>query len=276
MLSPTLQHAQHVAYAAQLHNQKEVGKEAMDKAIRHKDLYIEVLPEGYRVRGPSLMPRPTPRQALLAFSESPRTCYLFKIGYGPTRYRVGFKRGKEELWILFYEDPICDSPHALYSWPYRPGRRELAQVIRAHYRSNPFLPSIYGWREWYLADLQSYVLLSPIRRTPWPTAALQAHTWSNEPLVNGHEGVHAHRCPANWRINQDCWPKLPRLVTGIVERFGRAVLGRNGWRAEHVVIRELIARDRKIALALSMRYPSARVWWVDAPTNTLKEVPNGN
>jgi hypothetical protein len=246
-----------------------------ETAIRHKDLNIEALPEGYRVRGSQLLPRPTPKQALLAFAESPYTSDLFKIGYGPIRYRVGFRLGEEEIWVLCYETPLYDSPRALYNWPYRPGRRELAHIIRAHYRSNPFLPSIYGWREWYL-DRQSYILQSPMRRTPWPTAALQAHTWSNEPLVHEHEGVHAHRCPADWRINQDCWPQWPNSITGVVERFGRAVLGRNGWRAEHVVIRELIARDREIALALSMRYRSVRVWWVDAPTNTLKEVSNGD
>jgi hypothetical protein len=244
--------------------------------MRHKDLDIEVLPEGYRVRGARLMPRPTARQALLAFCESPHTSDLFKIGYGPIRYRLVFKQGKrEQMWILLYESPIHDSPRALYSWPFHPGRRELARIIRAHYRANPFLPSVYGWRKWYF-DTKTYVLKSPVMHTPWPTAALQAHTWSNEPLVHGYDGVHARRCPADWRSNEECWPEWAILVTGIVERYGRAVLGRNGWRSEHAVIRELIARDYKIALALSMRYTSVRVWCVDPRTNTLKEVSNGN
>jgi hypothetical protein len=48
-------------------------------------------------------------------------------------------------------------------------------------------------------------------------------------------------------------------VTGIVERFGRYVLGSEGWRAEWVVIRELQAPSVEIMLALMQRYPDVRV-----------------
>jgi hypothetical protein len=48
-------------------------------------------------------------------------------------------------------------------------------------------------------------------------------------------------------------------VHGIVERFGRYVLGTEGWRAEWCVIRELMAPDAKTALALMKRYPKVKV-----------------
>jgi hypothetical protein len=48
-------------------------------------------------------------------------------------------------------------------------------------------------------------------------------------------------------------------VHGIVERFGRYVLGIEGWRAEWVVIRELLAPDAHTALALIRSYPEVRV-----------------
>jgi hypothetical protein len=48
-------------------------------------------------------------------------------------------------------------------------------------------------------------------------------------------------------------------VHGVVERFGRYVLGAAGWRAEWVAIRELQAPDVETALALLRRYPDVRV-----------------
>jgi hypothetical protein len=48
-------------------------------------------------------------------------------------------------------------------------------------------------------------------------------------------------------------------VHGIVERFGRYEFGTEGWRAEWVVIRELMAPDTKTALALMRKYPDVRV-----------------
>ena len=48
-------------------------------------------------------------------------------------------------------------------------------------------------------------------------------------------------------------------VHGIVERFGRYVLGTEGWRAEWVVIRKLMAPNTKTALALMRKYPDVVV-----------------
>jgi hypothetical protein len=82
--------------------------------------------------------------------------------------------------------------------------------------------------------------------------------WSDSAAVHSAAGIHALRVPCDWRaVDARALPQVggPSNVHGIVERFGRYVLGTEGWRAEWVVIRELMAPDIKTALALMQRYP---------------------
>jgi hypothetical protein len=51
----------------------------------------------------------------------------------------------------------------------------------------------------------------------------------------------------------------PPVVTGIVERFGRYVLGTEGWRAEWVIVRKLCAPTPEIAEALGRVYPDVEI-----------------
>jgi hypothetical protein len=73
-------------------------------------------------------------------------------------------------------------------------------------------------------------------------------------------GWYARRLPRDWRRAD---PRATEIgyceVHGIVERLGRYVLGREGWRAEWVVIRELSAPDAQTALALMRRNPEAQI-----------------
>jgi hypothetical protein len=48
-------------------------------------------------------------------------------------------------------------------------------------------------------------------------------------------------------------------IHGIVERFGRYVLGTVGWQAEWVAIREQMAPGTETALKLMRRYPEVRI-----------------
>lgn len=48
-------------------------------------------------------------------------------------------------------------------------------------------------------------------------------------------------------------PRYPILT--LVERFGRFVLGSEGWRAEWVIIKEILAPDEATARALRRVYP---------------------
>jgi hypothetical protein len=51
----------------------------------------------------------------------------------------------------------------------------------------------------------------------------------------------------------------PPIVTGIVERYGRYVLGTEGWRAEWVIVRKLCAPTPEIAEALGRVYPDVEI-----------------
>ena len=99
-----------------------------------------------------------------------------------------------------------------------------------------------------------------MQRTEWHDTTLRAEEWSDSAAVRGFAGIHARRLPRDWRKADPLLTEIGRCdVHGIVERFGRFVLGTEGWRAEWVVIRELMAPDTKTALALMRKYPDVRV-----------------
>ena len=134
-------------------------------------------------------------------------------------------------------------------------RREAQQRAMA---VDPDAPDTLGWRAW---NCRGGLLLSPLRRTHWHDATLKAETWSDEQAVRGAAGIHARRMPKDWlRVDARWFPEIGRCdVHGVVERFGRYVLGTEGWRAEWVIIRELMAPDTNTALALMQRYPEAKI-----------------
>ena len=134
-------------------------------------------------------------------------------------------------------------------------RREAQQRAMA---VDPDAPDTLGWRAW---NCRGGLLLSPLRRTHWHDATLKAETWSDEQAVRGAAGIHARRMPKDWlRVDARWFPEVGRCdVHGVVERFGRYVLGKEGWRAEWVAIRELMAPDTNTALALMQRYPEAKI-----------------
>ena len=123
---------------------------------------------------------------------------------------------------------------------------------------DPDAPDTLGWRGW---NWQEGVLVSPLQHTPWHDATLKAEQWSDEEAVRGAAGIHARRMPKDWlRFAGKWFPEIGRCdVHGLVERFGRYVLGTEGWRAEWVMIRELMASDAETALALMQRYPEVKV-----------------
>ncbi len=52
-------------------------------------------------------------------------------------------------------------------------------------------------------------------------------------------------------------------VLGVVERFGKYVLGTEGWRAEWVIIRKLKAATTEIGLLLEQAYPDVEIYYAD-------------
>lgn len=136
-------------------------------------------------------------------------------------------------------------------------------------KPDPKVPDTMGWRAWVWESGQE-VLVSPHQGTGWPDAHLTAARWSEDDALRGSAGIHARRVPRHWKIVG--WPddhsssaldSNPMLVTGLVERFGRYVMGTEGWRAEQVVIRELMAPSTEIGLKLEQRYPDAIVHYPD-------------
>jgi hypothetical protein len=150
-------------------------------------------------------------------------------------------------------------------WQSRPTRKQIADAIRAYRATLPSrtMPDTLGWRVW---QWNGRTLVSPHQHTCWDTPELRAEHWSDESAVRGECGIHARRMPHNWRLAG--WPyRGPQegcvdagvIVTGVVERFGRYVLGAEGWRAEIAIIRELMAPDVPTMLALMRTYPDVKV-----------------
>lgn len=137
---------------------------------------------------------------------------------------------------------------------------------------DPELPNTLGYRAWVF-DFDSGLLRSPHTGTPWEEGELHCETWDETDVVRGVAGIHAHLPPYDWKdVLQPAYAaaSLPILgmnetriivptVTGIVERFGRYVLGTEGWRAEWVIIRKLHARSRAVAAALKLTYPDVEI-----------------
>lgn len=147
---------------------------------------------------------------------------------------------------------------------------------------DPSQPDTLGWRAWYWysADRVSEppLLISPHMHTPWRAPELHVEQpWDDQQILRGMSGIHARLMPRDWR--KAGWPMLsekegpqddlPFLVTGVVERFGRYVMGTTGWRAEWVVIRALMAKTTDIGLALESKYP-------DIPVYYREEEPHGH
>jgi len=131
-------------------------------------------------------------------------------------------------------------------------------------KPDPKQPDTLGWREWAWNDQQK-CLMSPSQGTLWPTAEHTAHHWSNEDAVRGHAGIHAMLVPRHWKILKEFEVSIGYggSITGIVERYGKYVMGTEGWRAEQVVIRELLAPSTEIGLELEQRYPDVIVHYSD-------------
>lgn len=143
-------------------------------------------------------------------------------------------------------------------------------------KPDPRQPDTLGWRAW-VWDPVDELLRSPHQGSLWLVSQFCADTWSDEGAVRGTVGLHARLVPKHWKIIG--WPDCdgssgldenPLLVTGIVERFGRYVLGTEGWRSEQVAIHELMAPSTEIGLKLEQKYPDVIVHY---PDQTEEEMP---
>lgn len=140
---------------------------------------------------------------------------------------------------------------------------------------DPAAPNTMGWR-WWVWNPERSLLMSPIQRAVWETPELRCETWDEDQIVRGVAGIHARLVPLQWTTAVS--DEVPQargwqsegigsvgtsfyapIITGLVERFGRFVLGTEGWRAEHVVIRKLYAPTTAIGLEIERAYPDVEV-----------------
>lgn len=186
----------------------------------------------------------------------------------PRKYGHYTAQWVHTAWRLSFPDQW---PPKVCEWPHRPTRKDIADAIRAHRASPAYAalpavdaPDTLGWRAWYW---ERGHLVSPYRHTPWETPECIADAWTDDGALRGTAGIHALRLPRNWlraRWEDSDWGKQHEItafviVTGVVERFRRYVLGTDGWRAEWVIIRELMAPDVRTMIALMRTYPEVRV-----------------
>lgn len=144
-------------------------------------------------------------------------------------------------------------------------RRTAIKARLAYAATDPSANPELGWRVWTW-DSEVEVLRSPVQKTTWHGVELRTDNWSDSAALRGVAGIHALRVPLDWRLAP--WPKsaigrVPNAVTGIVERFGQYVLGTEGWRAEWVIIRKLLAPSTALGLKLEQLYPEAEVCYED-------------
>lgn len=142
---------------------------------------------------------------------------------------------------------------------------------------NPHALDSLGWRVWHWED-KIKKLISPSWRAVWHTPELRVEKWSTSAAIRGVAGIHAARMPYDWRrasldgtelrIFAMMWnhktetvEMMPNAVTGICERFGKYVLGTEGWRAEWVIIRALKAPSTEVGLKLEQAYPDVEVYY---------------
>lgn len=129
---------------------------------------------------------------------------------------------------------------------------------------DPFVSDNMGWRGWNW-DTQEKRLVSPAYRAIWDGPELRTDKWCFEDTLRGVAGIHARRVPRDWKAALWGGHDAPEsTVTGLVERFGKFVLGELGWRAEWVIIRKLLAPTEEMGLLLEMTYPEVEVVYFDS------------
>lgn len=131
-------------------------------------------------------------------------------------------------------------------------------------------PNTLGWRAW-IWDPDQKMLRSIVQTNfYWESAELRVNNWDTSDVVRGTSGIHACLMPLNWEIADPRRTDMPftgcsynNVIVGVVERFGKFVLGTTGWRAEWVIIRKLLAPTQELGLLMEMAYPDVHVKYFD-------------
>lgn len=168
-------------------------------------------------------------------------------------------------WTLRRTDAIWHfgNQHQATCFFERPTRKQIAAAMR-QFRQVDSTPSnakstTLGWRTWTW-DAKEKCLKSPSQGTLWPDISLIATEYAQADAVRGRGGIHACRLPrGDWKLADKPHDMPYGIVVGVLERFGKFVVGKEGWRAEMVVIRELLVPNEATAQTLKRIYPEVKI-----------------
>lgn len=195
----------------------------------------------------------TKRECLLSYFKN------YGRQYGSPKCPYVLKRGVDGGWWVLYNHHSNEQAR----WLVRPNRKELADTLRrlrsTDSRASWKRPDTLGWRTfgWHPTK---HCLMSPVQKTLWTEPEMRVENWAEAAAVRGHAGIHACRLPrGDWRKAQ-CPHDMPVLpIVALVERFGKFVLGKEGWRAEWVFIKEIMVPDEATGRAVRRVYPEIPV-----------------
>lgn len=185
--------------------------------------------------------------------------------YGTYYLTRGWSQQEERAtgrWLLRKHE--SHGERTIAEWVVRPTRAALAKILRAERRRDPkpshARPDTLGWRGW-VWDTRNSCLKSPSQGTLWDNGPeLRVTDWNEGTGVRNHAGIHACRLPrGDWRQSATPRDFIGSDVVGLVERFGKFVLGTEGWRAEWVIIKELLVCDEVTAAHVRHAYPEVPV-----------------
>jgi hypothetical protein len=196
--------------------------------------------------------------------------------HAASEYIVSHKSGLD-IWISNGPSGVSIHPDGWQSY----GRGDWTVTASGSPKQRCVWRAYKKWRAWYRKQ-RTYGdptlgfrvwlwngkhLTSPYMRTVWIEPELRCVEWKESKVVRGEAGIHAERYAPSWTWQKPYYetqgPKSEIIVRGVVERFGKYVLGTEGWRAEWVVIRKLLAPTQEIGLALERAYPDVEIIYAD-------------
>jgi hypothetical protein len=163
-------------------------------------------------------------------------------------------------WKLIKGEHLDYDKDLVAKWLVRPTRSEIAAAIRRWRKLDPRpsfrKPNTLGWRT-FAWHPTKHCLMSPSQGTLWTEPELRVEDWQDKFTgVRNHAGIHACRLPrGDWRKARPPQDMPQHAILTLVERAGKFVLGTEGWRAEWVLIKEILAPDEATARALRRTYP---------------------
>lgn len=142
--------------------------------------------------------------------------------------------------VRLYRREKIDLP-LVATWSDMPSRALVAATIHWDRQRQPRINardgidgSLLGVR--YFKITSDYHIASPIQHTVWESEIMTAHSWDEGEAVRGVCGIHAAWPARDGRVRPKIDAKNEGWIVALVRGQGRFVCGKEGWRAERVII----------------------------------------